>query len=136
MEAWLSTVCSTRKVLAEHRKAALGLLSSRLVLNHVPMLYENSIFDSKNVGGDPINRLAKAGESAMNDDEIFVGDDDAGLVLECRREAFDEVEESFAPGLDVSAVLDVVGRPVSLGLGVIPSVEKRIERFEDQRLVP
>src|SRR5271168_1994374 len=99
------------------------------------MLDENSIFDSKNVGGDPIDRLAEAGKSAMYDDEISVGHDDAWLILESRRETFGEVEQPFAPRLDVSAVLNVAGRPITLGFCVIPPVEQRVERLEDQSFV-
>jgi len=40
---------------------------------------------SKNVRGDPIDRLAKAGESAMHDDEISVGHNCARLISKCRR---------------------------------------------------
>src|SRR6185436_11361606 len=81
----LSTICSTRKAFAEHRKPALGLLASGFILNHVPMLCENSVLDSKNVRGDPIDWLAKAGESSLHDDEISVGHNCARLIPECGR---------------------------------------------------
>src|SRR5438552_4138137 len=71
---------STRKAFAKHREAAFGLLPSRLVLNHVPMLDENSIFDSEDVGGNPIDRLAEAGEPAMHNDKISVGYNCARLI--------------------------------------------------------
>src|SRR5258708_38584810 len=74
---------STRKAFAKHREAAFGLLPSHLVLNHVPMLRENSILDSENVRGDPVDGLTNAGESAVHDDEIYVGHNDAQLVSEC-----------------------------------------------------
>ena len=67
-------------MVAKHGKAAFGLFPSGFVLNHVPMLHENSILDWKNVRGDPIDRLAKAGESAMHDDEISVGHNCARLI--------------------------------------------------------
>src|SRR5262245_24392661 len=41
------------KTRAEHRRFALGLFFGRLVLNHIPVLYQNSILDAKNVGGNP-----------------------------------------------------------------------------------
>jgi len=99
------------------------------------MLCENPVLDSKNVRRDPIDRPADAGESAVHDDEISVGHNDARLVPECRRQPFDEIEESLAPRLDVSTVLDVARRPIPLGLGVIPPVEQRFERLEDELLV-
>lgn len=58
-----------------------------------------------------------------------------GLILESRWETFDQVEQPFAARCDVSAVLNVAGRPVSLGLGVIPPVEQGIERLENQGFV-
>src|SRR5882762_10152877 len=76
---------STRKAFAKHREAAFGLLPSRLVLNHVPMLRENSILDSQNVRRDPIDALAETGESTMHDDEISVSYNYARLMLQCRR---------------------------------------------------
>jgi hypothetical protein len=72
-------------MVAKHREAALGLFPSGFVLNHVPMLHENSIVDSENVRGDPVDRLAKAGESAMNDDKISVGHNGARLIPKRRR---------------------------------------------------
>jgi hypothetical protein len=100
------------------------------------MLNENSILDSKNVRGDPIDRLAKAGESAMHDDEISVGHNCARLIPKCRRQPFDEIEQSLAPRLDVSAVLDVARRPVSFGRDVVPLVEKCVEGLEYECLIP
>ena len=126
---------STLKAIAEHREAAFGLLASRLVLNHIPVLDENPILDSQDVHHDPISGLAESGESAMHHDEISVGHDDARLIPESWRQPFDEVEQPFAPLLDVSTVLDVARGPILLGFGVIPFVEKRVERFEDQGLV-
>jgi hypothetical protein len=130
MEACLATFCSTRKMIAEHRKAALGLFPRGFVLNDVPVFHENSILDAKNVCGDPIDGLAEAGESAMNDNEISICHNCARLIPERGRKTFDEVKESLAPRLDVSAVLDVVGRPISLGLGVISFIEERVEGLE------
>ena len=71
----------------------------------------------------------------MHDDEISVGHNYARLIAEYRRRRFDEIEQSLAPGLDVSAVPDVVRRPIRLGLGVISFVEESVERFEDSDLV-
>src|SRR5258705_8991035 len=126
---------STRKAFPKHREAAFGLLPTRLVLNHVPMLRENSILDSENVRGDPVDGLTNAGESAVHDDKISVGHNDARLILQRWRKTFDEVKQTLAPRLDVSAVLDVARRPISLCFGVVPTVEERIESLEDQALV-
>src|SRR4029450_8922576 len=46
------TACSPvhRERVAEHRPTALGLLLSRLVLDHIPVLGKKAILDPKNVG--------------------------------------------------------------------------------------
>src|SRR5882757_4721561 len=85
---------SMRKVGTEHREAALGLFPSGFVLNHVPMLHEKSILDSKNVRGDPVGRPAKAGESAVDNDEVTIRHDHARLVRERWRQTPDEAEEA------------------------------------------
>src|SRR5437763_1343816 len=88
MEYHLSMKCSPRKARAKHWETALGLLPSRLVLNHIPMFHEDSILDSKNVRRDPIGRCAETRESAMHDHEISVSHNDARLIPECWRQSF------------------------------------------------
>src|ERR1700722_14581846 len=103
--------CLRRKAIAKHRKPAFLFFPSGLVLNHVPMLHEYSILDSKNVRSDPIGGLAEAGESAMHDGEISVRHDHAWFIPKSRWQTFDEIEQSLAPRLDMRAVLDVAVRP-------------------------
>jgi len=43
--------------------------------------------------------------------------------------------KTIAAGLDMSAVLDVVGRPVALSGHIVSLVEQRIEGLEDKRFV-
>src|SRR5271154_6813968 len=107
--------------LAKHREATLGLFPSCFVLNHVPMLRKNSVLNSENVRGDPIDGLTEAGESAVHDHHIALGHNYTRLIPECLRQTFDEVKQSLAPRLDVSTVLDIARRPISLGFSVIPS---------------
>src|SRR6267143_3648403 len=47
----------------------------------------------------------------------------------------DQIEETIAAGLDMSAVLDVVGRPVALSRHIVSLIEQRIEGFQDKRFV-
>jgi hypothetical protein len=51
------------------------------------------------------------------------------------REALDEIEQSFAPRGNVSAVLDVVQRPKFLRPSVIALVKQRVEPFENKPFV-
>jgi len=46
----------------------------------------------------------------MDDHEVPVGHDEAGLIFQSRRAALEQIEGIIAVGLDMSAVLDVVGR--------------------------
>src|SRR6266566_6918008 len=78
---------------------------------------------------------AVPGEASMDDHKVPVGDDHARLIFQRRRSAFDEIEETIAAGLDMSAVLNVVGRPVALSRHIVSLVEEGIEGLEDKRFV-
>ena len=71
----------------------------------------------------------------MDDHEVPVCDDHARLIFQRRRNAFDQIEETVAAGLDVSAVLNVVGRPVALSRHIVSLVEEGIEGLEDKCFV-
>src|SRR3984893_6061716 len=51
------------------------------------------------------------------------------------RRGLDKFEEPLAPRRDMSTVLDIGGRPETLGGGVVPLVEERVERLQDERFV-
>jgi hypothetical protein len=55
----------------------------------------------------------------MHDYKVAVGNDQPGFVLEGRWKALYEVEQSFAPRLNVRAALDVVRRPEPLSPRVV-----------------
>ena len=80
------------------------------------MLDENPVLDAEDVRGDPVRGRPEPGEPAMEDDEVAVRDDDAGLVLQGRRGRLHQLEQPLPARRDVGAVLDVAGRPVPLGL--------------------
>src|SRR6266446_7928157 len=71
----------------------------------------------------------------MNDHEVPFSDNEPRLVFQRGREAFYQTEESFTARLDVSAMLDVVGRPVALGRNIVALVEQGIERLKNERFV-
>src|SRR5262249_16204869 len=108
--------------VAEHRPPAFGLLLGRLVLDDVPMLDEAPVLDWQDARGDPVRRRPNPRNPPVDDDEVAVRHDQAGLVLQRRRETLDEIEEALAAGRDVRAVLDVAGRPEPLGRGVVAPV--------------
>ena len=72
------------------------------------MLDEQPVLETNDIGGDPLHRRAKAGETAMDHHEIFPGDDDARLILQRGRKALDEIEQALSARLNMIAVLNVV----------------------------
>src|SRR5277367_6090681 len=100
--------------VAKHGKPTLGLFSSCLVLYHIPMLDQDSILDPEDVCRDPVRGRPELRKTPMDHHEIAFGHNYARLIPECWRETFDEVKQSLASRLNVSTVLDVVGRPESL----------------------
>src|SRR5580692_5106930 len=99
------------------------------------MLDQNAILDANDVRRDPVRRQAEIRESPVHDHEVPFGHDRSWLIFECWRKALDEMEEAFTSRRDVSAVLDVVGRPEFLSSSVVALVEQRVKRVEDKRLV-
>jgi len=85
-----------------------------LVLKHIPVFDENSIQDAEDIRRDPALWPAMSREASVDDHEVPLGHDHAGLIFQRRRNVLDQTEETIAAGLDMSAVLDVVGRPVAL----------------------
>src|ERR1700675_1907372 len=71
----------------------------------------------------------------MEHDIVAVGDDQRVLVMQLFRRGLDKFEEPLAPRRDMSTVLDIGGRPETLGRGVVPLVEERVERLQDERFV-
>src|ERR1700730_1585480 len=51
------------------------------------------------------------------------------------RRGLDKFKEPLAPRRDMSTVLDIGGRPKTLGRGVVPPVEERVDRLQDERFV-
>src|ERR1700732_1902189 len=71
----------------------------------------------------------------MEHDIVAAGDDQRVLVMQLFRRGLDKIEEPLAPRRDMSTVLDIGGRPRALARGVVPVVEERVERPQDERFV-
>ena len=99
------------------------------------MFDENSIDDAEDIRRDPALGPAMPREAPVDDHEVPLGHDHAGLIFQRRWNALDQPEETIAAGLDMSAVLDVVGRPVALSRHVVSLVEESIEGLEDKCFV-
>src|SRR5207245_7404601 len=94
-----------------------------------------TVGDADDVGRDPAARPSTAREASVEDHKFLVSEDHAVFVSQRWRRTFDQIEETLTSRRDVSAVLDIVRRPKSLGGLIIPLVEKCVESFEDERLV-
>src|SRR5277367_2537619 len=101
---WLSP----GKCVAKHGKAADRFGLGRLVLQNVPMLLKETLFEPDNVGGDPGGGPSHPSEAAMRYDVIAFGDDDLVLIVQRLRRRADEIEQSCATWRYVCAVLNVV----------------------------
>ena len=71
----------------------------------------------------------------MNYHKITFSHDYPRLILQRGRDALDEIEQAVATRLDMSAVLDVVGRPIARSRYVVTFIEQGVERFKDKRFV-
>src|ERR1700740_1485910 len=59
----------------------------------------------------------------------------SGFVLQRCWEALNKIEAAFTSRGDVSAVLNVVGRPITLGSRVVAFIKECVKSFKDKRLV-
>jgi hypothetical protein len=100
------------------------------------MLDKDPILNPENVRRDPVRGRPESRKTAMDDDEVTVRHDEAGLVLQRQREVLDEVKQAFAAGSNVRAVLDLCRRPVALGRGIISFVEKGVKGLKDKCPIP
>ena len=76
------------------------------------MLDKDPVFNAHNVCGNPIHRSTETAESTVQDHEVSLSQDRSRLILERRRKALDEIEQAFTTRRDLSAVLDVMRRPI------------------------
>ena len=72
---------SLRELVPKHGHSTLGFVFGSFVLNYVPVLGENVVFDTENVGHNPVHRQTHAQIPTVNDDEISLGDDRARFIL-------------------------------------------------------
>jgi hypothetical protein len=72
------------------------------------MLGQNSVLDANYVGYNPIHRLSETRIPSVDDYEISIGHNRSLFILDCWRDALNEVEQALATRLDMSTVLDIV----------------------------
>jgi hypothetical protein len=64
--------------------------------------------------------------------KIAIGHYHARFVLQRSWSAFDEIEQAVAAGFNMSAMLDVIGRPIALTCHVITLVKQGVECLKDK----
>jgi len=88
------------------------------------VLGQNAVFNAKNVRSNPVHWQTEIRKSPVHYYEVSISDDRSWLILQGRRQALDEIEQTLAARCDMSAVLNVVRGPVALGRYVVPFVEE------------
>jgi hypothetical protein len=99
------------------------------------MLREHAVCDPNHIGRDPTARPAMTRESSVDDDKIVFGHDGSVFVSQRRRRVLDQIEEAVSAGADVSAMLDIIGRPELRRRRIISPIEERIKCVEHEGLV-
>jgi hypothetical protein len=98
-------------VLAKHGKVTDGFFLCGFVLQYIPVLGQETVFESDNVGGDPGSGAPYSTETSMRDDVITFRDNELVFVAQGIWRRTDKREQSFASRRDVCAVLNVLRRP-------------------------
>src|SRR6266849_4874480 len=124
-----------RKTCPEHGSFTLRLFFGRFILNDVPMLDKDSVLNAQNICGNRIHRSAETAKSSVHDDEVSLSHDRSRLIPQGWRRAPDEIEKAIAARCDMSAVLNVVRRPITFGRRVVALIKQRVKSFKDKRLV-
>src|SRR6266850_6234740 len=102
------------EVIAKHWQAALRFGFCYFVLQDVPVFGQAAVLDPDNIRGDPRNRRAVSRETSVDNDIVALRDDELVFVTQGVGRVADQIEQSIATRFDVSAVLNVVGRPILL----------------------
>src|SRR6267154_3573248 len=123
------------KRIAEHGQPAPRLLAGGLILDHVPVLRQQSVLDANNVEHDPFRGQAEATKPAMQHHHVALRHDQTVLIFTLGRDALNQAEEPVAPRWYMGAMLNVVGRPELLCCDEVLLIEQCLERFEDKCLV-
>src|ERR1700722_5151044 len=121
--------------VSKHRVPALGLFLGSLVLNDIPVLDQDSVFQADNIRCNPVDGQPDTRETAVEDDDVSLRYDDSRLILEGGRNALDQVEEPLTARFNVRTMLNVVGRPEALRCAIISLVEESVEGFQDNCLI-
>ena len=101
-------------------------------MDHIPVLDKNVVLDENNVRSNPVHGQAEMRKSPVHEDEVSISDDRSWLILKRRRKALDEIEQTPTTGRDMSAMLNVVRRPIAFGRYVVPFAEESVKSLKDE----
>jgi hypothetical protein len=99
---------SLGKRCPEHRQTASRLGFRRFILQDIPVFREHAVGHPDDICGDPISGPSSSRKPAMDDHVIIFSNDQAGLVLQRRWRAPNQIEQAVATRRDVRTVLKVV----------------------------
>ena len=99
------------------------------------MFDQNAILDANDVRRNPVHGLAEARKAPVHDHKIFFDHNRSRFILQRRRDAFYQIEQTVAARFDMSAVLDIVVRPITVSRRLVPFVKQGVESLKDKRLI-
>src|SRR5260370_2152004 len=99
----------------------------------IPVFKQDAVFHADNVCRN--HRPPDAREPAVDDDEVSLGYDYSGLILERGRGTLDRVEETVTPRLKVRPVLTAVAKQQSLPCPLTPLITHGLHAFLPTTLI-
>src|SRR5580692_10218648 len=123
------------EAIAKHGKATHRFFLRGFVLQHVPVLCQETVFESDNIGRNPGCWPSHPCETAMRDHIVALYDDELIFIAQGIWRRADKSEQPFTSWCNVRAVLDVLRRPEAFCRRVVTFVEESVEGFENDRLV-
>src|SRR5580704_8747070 len=99
------------------------------------MLHKDSVLNAHDICGNPIHREAEVRKSPVHDHEVPLGHNYSRFVLQRWRDALDEIEQTLTTRRDMSAVLNILRRPIALSRHIISFVEESVKSLKNECFV-
>src|ERR1700733_7387342 len=99
------------------------------------MFGKDSVLNTHNICGNLIDLSAETAESSLHDHDVSLSHDCSRFILQRWGDALDKIEQTLTAGCDMSAVLNLVGRPEALSGCIVTPVEQSVEGFENKSFI-
>src|ERR1700751_2821377 len=124
-----------REAIAKHGKTTHGFFLFGFVLEYIPVLGQETVFESDNVRCNPGRGPSHPSEPAMRDDVVAFCNNDLVFIAQRIGRRPDQCKQSFASRRNMRTVLDVLRRPELFCRSVVTFVEESVESLANDRLV-